>query len=172
MKTLPLIFATLALSATIAVAETNPRWIRQNSISPDGQKIAFVYQGDIFIVSSEGGQAMQLTTNEAHDTEPIWSPDGKYIVFASYREGSKDIWAMPSKGGTPYRLSDFGGRETPFTISPQGKLYFGANIQEDLKSSVFPVTINSIALIFKNLLMPLWRAKLFQSPSGAPFHYQ
>ena len=71
MKTLPLIFATLALSATIAVAETNPRWIRQNSISPDGQKIAFVYQGDIFIVSSEGGQAMQLTTNEAHDTEPI-----------------------------------------------------------------------------------------------------
>ena len=166
MKTLPLIFATLALSATIAVAETNPRWIRQNSISPDGQKIAFVYQGDIFIVSSEGGEAMQLTTNEAHDTEPIWSPDGKYIVFASYREASKDIWAMPSKGGTPYRLTDFGGRETPFTISPQGRLYFGANIQEDLKSNAFPGDNKLYSIDFQKSLDAAMAGKALPTPVG------
>lgn len=135
---LPLIIASLALSATIAVAQSTPRWIRQNAISPDGQKIAFVYQGDIFVVSAQGGEATRLTTNQAHDTEPVWSPDGKHIAFASFREGSKDIWAVAAEGGTPYRLTDFGGKENPLTISPEGILYFSANIQEDITSSVFP----------------------------------
>ena len=130
-----LIAAALAVAAT---AQTSPRWLRQNAISPDGSKIVFVYQGDLFTVPVEGGDARQLTSNPAHDADPVWTPDGKYIVFASWREGSKDIWIVPSEGGTPKRLTSFGGRETPLTVAPDGTLYLSANIQEDMQSCVFP----------------------------------
>ena len=93
--------ALAAILCAVAVANETPRWLRQNSISPDGSKVAFVYQGDIWMVPAAGGEAVQLTTNPAHDTEPLWSPDGQYVIFASYREGSKDIWAVSIKGGIP-----------------------------------------------------------------------
>ena len=127
-----------ALLTLAASAQTTPRWLRQNAISPDASKIVFVYQGDLFIVPVAGGEATQLTSNPAHDTEPVWTPDGKFVVFASWREDSKDIWAIPADGGTPVRLTTFGGRETPLTVAPDGTLYFTANIQEDPQSSVFP----------------------------------
>ena len=132
-----LIFGASALLC-IAAPSSEARWLRQNAISPDGNTIAFVYQGDIFTVPAGGGLARQITTNPAHDTEPLWSPDGKYIVFASFREGSKDIWAIPAEGGSPLRLTDFGGAENPLAVTPDGRVIFASNIQEDPVSSVFP----------------------------------
>ena len=133
-----LLIAALLLACAAAKAQTGPRWLRQNAISPDGKTIAFVYQGDIFLVPSEGGEAVQLTYNPAHDTSPIWSRDGKLVVFTSLREGSRDIWAIPSEGGNPFRITDFGGGENPLAISADGTLYFSSAIQEDLLSSGFP----------------------------------
>ena len=121
--------ALAAILCAVAVANETPRWLRQNSISPDGSKVAFVYQGDIWMVPAAGGEAVQLTTNPAHDTEPLWSPDGQYVIFASYREGSKDIWAVSIKGGAPKRLTDYGGAQTPFAVSADGKIFFGAFYQ-------------------------------------------
>ena len=138
MKLFNTLLAALMFTAAVSSAQTAPRWLRQNAVSPDGSRIAFVYQGDIFLVPSEGGEAVQLTSNEAHDTEPLWTPDGKYVVFASFREGSKDIWAVPAEGGRPWRLTDFGGRETPLTVAPDGTVYFAGNLQESTVSSVFP----------------------------------
>lgn len=135
-----LISAVLAVSTICAFASTDntPRWLRQSAISPDGNTVVFVYQGDLYSVPATGGQARQLTTNPAHDTEPVWTPDGKHIVFASYREGSKDIWAMPAEGGTPVRLTTYNGVETPLAVGSDGLVYFKASIQEDPVSSMFP----------------------------------
>ncbi len=131
--------AVLVLASLLsATAQTTPRWLRQNSISPDGSAVAFVYQGDIYRVPVAGGEAVRLTTNPAHDTEPLWSPDGKYIIFASFREGQKDIWAIPSAGGEPRRLTDYGGEQTPFCVSPSGDIYFGGNLGESASSAAFP----------------------------------
>lgn len=52
-------------------------------ISPNCETIAFTYKGDIYTVPVNGGKATQLTTHPAHDTQPIWSPNGKKIAFAS-----------------------------------------------------------------------------------------
>ena len=60
------------------------------------------------------------------------------LIFASYREGQKDIWAVPTEGGKPKRLTDFGGAETPLAVSPQGILYYAAAYQTDAASSAFP----------------------------------
>ena len=88
-----------ALSAVAALADA-PLWIRDVAISPDGQTIAFTYKGDIFSVPSGGGAARQLTTNEAFDSKPVWTPDGKRIVFRSDREGGDDIFIMNANGGS------------------------------------------------------------------------
>ena len=61
-------------------AQDNPLWMRYCAISPDGTTIAFTYKGDIYTVPSTGGRASQITTNPAHDTKPIWSPNGSAVL--------------------------------------------------------------------------------------------
>ena len=81
----------LLLVANLSYAQENPRWLRQSAISPDGKTVAFAFQGDIFTVSSSGGQALQITSSPSYDGNPIWSADGSKLVFSSYRDGSKDV---------------------------------------------------------------------------------
>ena len=147
-----LLAALAAIICTLAIANETPRWLRQNAISPDGSTVAFVYQGDIWLVPATGGEATQLTTNPAHDTEPLWSPDGKYVIFASFREGQKDLWAISIEGGRPKRLSDYGGAQTPYAVSKDGKILFGAYYQELASSSAFPGATNLYALDFAEAL--------------------
>ena len=147
------IIAVSALLLTLtSIANESPRWLRQNAISPDGKTVAFVYQGDIFIVPSTGGEAVQLTTNPAHDTEPRWSPDGKYVIFASYREGQKDLWAVSLEGGSPARLTDYGGAQTPYAVSKDGKIIFSAYYQESAMTSAFPGQASLYSLDFAEAL--------------------
>ncbi len=121
-----------------ASGENAPLWLRRNCISPDGKEIVFNYQGDLYIVSTEGGKARQLTTNPAYDTDPIWTPDGKSIVFSSYRERSKDIFIMPAEGGVPRRLTAHPGNEIPLAVLRDGSILFKAAIQQDAAYGDFP----------------------------------
>ena len=118
--------------------ENNTGWLRKSAISPDGKRIAFSYQGDIFVVSSEGGLARQLTSSAAYESDPVWAPDGKQIVFTSSREGSKDIWRIGIGGGTPARITTYQGGETPLCVTPDGKVLFSAVIGIDPKTCAFP----------------------------------
>ena len=127
-----------AASSLAANVQDSPLWIRKNNISPDGSKIAFCYKGDIFIVPSEGGRAFQLTSNPAYDSDPIWTPDGKQIVFSSYREGGKDIFAVSADGGTAKRLTTWSGKETPLAVTDDGEVWFSAAIQQDATYGNFP----------------------------------
>ena len=76
--------------------QAGPLWMRYPKISPDGKQIVFSYKGDIYVVSSDGGEARQLTTHPAHESHPVWSPDGKQIAFTSDRFGNFDIFVMPA----------------------------------------------------------------------------
>ena len=91
-----LAFTVLAY-ATILAQET-PRWLRQSALSPDGKTVAFCYQGDIFTVSANGGEARQITSSSYYESDPVWSTDGKQLIFSSFREGSKDVWAARADG--------------------------------------------------------------------------
>ncbi len=136
-KSLLTLSAFLMLAASMS-AQDSPLWLRRNAISPDGKEIAFTYKGDIYIVDSEGGRARQITTNSAYDSNPLWTEDGENIIFSSYREGSKDIYRVSAKGGTPARLTSHTGNETPMAVMPDGSVIFSAAIQQDVNYGDFP----------------------------------
>ena len=137
MKKQLLMIAGLAL-AGIAGAQKSPLWTRYCALSPDGSTIAFCYKGDIYTVSPQGGKAMQLTTNAAYDTHPVWSPDGTRIAFASDRGGSLDIYVVSKDGGTPKRLTTHSGNETPIAFSDNGHVLYEASLMPDAKDMAFP----------------------------------
>ena len=64
-KTLFSLLIAVIFAAGTAEGQETPGWLRKNSISPDGSRIAFSYKGDIFVVPVSGGRALQLTTNAA-----------------------------------------------------------------------------------------------------------
>ena len=130
------VIAGLLLALTVS-AQTNPLWMRFNAISPDGQTIAFSYKGDLFTVSSQGGTAHQLTSNDAYDAYPVWSPDGQSIAFASAREGSLDVFLIARDGGTPKRLTTDSGNETPLCFLDNAIVLFEATNMPSAKSILF-----------------------------------
>ena len=89
----------LFFAGITAFLQENPLWLRYPAISPNGKTVVFSYQGDLYKVPSEGGQANPLTLHEAYDYMPVWSRDGKWIAFASDRYGNFDVFVMPSSGG-------------------------------------------------------------------------
>lgn len=142
MKKITALILTAALAcgaaSGLATAQETPKWVRKNCISPDGTKIAFSYKGDIFVVPATGGRALQITTNEAFDSSPMWTADSKKIVFTSYREKSRDIFITSCEGGAPKRLTFHPGHETLQAVLPDGKILFTANIQQNVNFDGFP----------------------------------
>lgn len=122
-----LAISLLATGIFATSAAENARWLRDVAISPDGTKIAFTYKGDIFTVPAGGGRATQITSNSEYDGMPVWTPDGKRIVFMSTREGSDDIFITSSEGGKPRRLTTNSGNEKPLTFINDSTLLFNAS---------------------------------------------
>ena len=137
-------FAVMALLLSLNLhASEDATWMRYSTISPDGTQIAFSFKGDIYTVPVSGGRATQITTNPAHDTRPIWSPNGQKIVFASDRMGSMDIFIVDKEGGIPTRLTTHSGNENPIVFKDNEHVLFQANIlpaAEDMQfaSAQFP----------------------------------
>ena len=126
------------LAATLTVGAQNaPLWMRHSAISPDGKTIAFAYKGDIFTVPSAGGDATQLTSNSAFDSEPIWSPDGSKIAFMSDRNGGMDVYVMDRRGGAPTRLTTNSGREKPIAFKDNNTVLFSAALMPETESIIF-----------------------------------
>ena len=71
----------------------------QATWSPHGHRIAYwgVWKGgqrDIWTIPAYGGEPEGVTNDEALDWNPVWSPDGSYLYFASDRGGSMNLWRV------------------------------------------------------------------------------
>jgi tricorn protease len=119
--------------------QSTPLWLRYPAISPDGKSVAFSFEGHLFTVPSAGGVAQPLTAGPAHDTAPIWSPDGKLIAFASDRFGHYNVFLVSVEGGPTRRLTSYATDEIPTGFTPDGKyVVFSAHRMQSAKSSQFP----------------------------------
>src|SRR6201984_793931 len=94
-------------------------------VSPDGKTIVFELLGDIYTLPIEGGQAKLVDGGMAFDSQPKFSPDGKWIALLSDREGTENVWIMKADGSEPKQVSKDPNREfaSP-SWSPDGKYIF------------------------------------------------
>jgi tricorn protease len=79
--------------------------VRYPSIDPLGKNIAFVFQGDIWVMNLENKQTNRITIHNAYDALPVWSPDGEQIAFSSNRFGSMDVFVINKNGSGLKRLT-------------------------------------------------------------------
>ena len=116
---------TLAFLLPLAAqAQDTDPLMRHPSLSPDGQTIAFSYQGDIWTVPVEGGRAVRLTVHEAYEAHPRWRPDGSQIAFISDRFGNDDLYVMDADGSTPTRLTYHSTDDALGSWTTDGRLLF------------------------------------------------
>ena len=80
------------------------RLLRYPSIM--GDRVAFVYAGDIWTVSADGGTAKRVTSfPEGFEIFPKISPDGQWIAFSGEYDGTRQVYVVPYEGGEPRRLT-------------------------------------------------------------------
>ncbi len=100
---LVVVAAFIAAAALPASAE-EARLLRYPHIM--GDKVAFVYAGDIWTVSAGGGNANRVTSMpEGLEVFPKISPDGKWIAFSGEYAGTRQVYVVPFDGGVPKRLT-------------------------------------------------------------------
>ncbi|MEE9372896.1 MAG: S41 family peptidase [Saprospiraceae bacterium] len=98
--------------------------VRTPALSPDGSRISFTFQGDIWSASSNGGIARRLTIHPSYESHPQWSTDGSKIVFQGFRWNNNDIYVMNASGGKPKRLTYHSTSDTYPQWSNDGSITF------------------------------------------------
>ncbi|MGC8916832.1 MAG: S41 family peptidase [Thermoanaerobaculum sp.] len=81
--------------------------------SPDGRAVVFSFQGDLWSVPAEGGQAQRLTADPGYDWGAVWDASGRYLAFASDRQGSDDVLLLSWPDGRTRRLTFHEAADVP-----------------------------------------------------------
>ncbi len=100
------LLALVPLLATLAFAQT--KLLRYPDIQ--GDRVAFVYAGDLWSASVEGGRAIRLTAHEGLELFPKFSPDGQWIAFTGQYDGDEQVYVIPADGGEPRQLTFYPAR--------------------------------------------------------------
>ncbi|MBI5463803.1 MAG: S9 family peptidase, partial [Ignavibacteriales bacterium] len=150
------------------------------AFSPDSKEIAFERNtdpmiaastnNDIWIVPVAGGEAKKITTNPANDSQPLYSPDGKYIAYramkrAGFESDQNDLMLYERATGAVSNLTadaDFSVNDVVW--SPDSRsIYFNA---EDKGSvSIFKLSVREKKTT--TVLGKAWNTALRLSPDGA-----
>ena len=101
--------------------------------SPDGKWATYVVSSvdttkdkrnaDVWMVSMDGKETVQLTNTPDGESKPRFSPDGKYISFVSARQGATkpQLWLLDRRGGEAQKLTDLKNDLDDYEWAPDGK---------------------------------------------------
>ena len=109
----------LAGISLIAGSEARPILAQKPALNQT--HVVFVYAGDLWKVSREGGSAQRLTSGPGIETCPVFSPDGTSIAFTGEYDGNVDVFIMPAEGGEPRRLTWHPASDITLGWTPDGK---------------------------------------------------
>ncbi len=118
------LLTAFVVSLSFSLTAQNDPLINVPSLNSNGTRIAFNYQGDIWVADIHGNNAKRLTVHEAYDTNPLWSKDDKYIAFNSNRYGNNDIFLISPEGGKPKRLTFHSAGDVITDFSGNGEILF------------------------------------------------
>ncbi|MFL5619283.1 MAG: protein kinase domain-containing protein [Gemmatimonadaceae bacterium] len=115
--------STTALPAR-SITEGN-QTVEALAVSPDGKWIAFDSNQEgrqqIFKVSVEGGDPIQVTRDSADHFNPSWSGDGRFIAYHSLRHGNRDVYVTAADGTDARDVTGYPGHEMGPALSPDGR---------------------------------------------------
>jgi dipeptidyl aminopeptidase/acylaminoacyl peptidase len=105
--------------------------------SPDGKWVAYTvnttdvekdkHNRDVWMVSWDGKEQVQLTSSKDNESTPRWSPDGKYLAFLASRGDEDDkkkgaqVWLLNRSGGEALQLTDIKGGVDDYAWSPDSR---------------------------------------------------
>lgn len=95
----------LFFSGIIGYSQTAGETLLLRSPSVSDSTVVFNYASDVWITGIEGDDAKRLTVDEGVESNPVISPDGKWVAFTGSYDGNTDVYVIPSGGGTPLRLT-------------------------------------------------------------------
>jgi serine/threonine-protein kinase len=89
-------------------------------LSPDGLKVAFSSDSDIYIYDLERETTPRLTVT-GHAVNAVWAPDGKHLVFLSNGNGFGFFWVRSDGAGEPEQVLQGPNGMIPWSFSPDGR---------------------------------------------------
>jgi dipeptidyl aminopeptidase/acylaminoacyl peptidase len=126
-------FGATGLAAQSGITAEQAAGMRQLgsvSISPDGRWVLYTVttadmkasttNADLWLVPASGGESIRLTNGKTMDDQGQWSPDGKWIVFGSTRDGRPQLYKISPFGGEAVKLTDSKAGVRSFAWSPDG----------------------------------------------------
>lgn len=128
-----LICLLAAMAMPLVYGQVSARLMRNADVSTE--QIAFIYGGDIWIMSKDGGTAHQLTNSPGEESWPRFSPNGTELAFSASYNGNMDLFVMPSGGGVPTRVTYNSFDDRMVEWHPDGKRLLFASKKESGRQS-------------------------------------
>jgi len=153
-----------------AQAQPGPLLLQQPTMSKT--QIVFVYAGELWSVSRKGGDAIRLTTGVGIQSDPHFSPDGKWIAFTGDYGGNPDVYVVSAEGGVPKRLTYHPAPDIAIGWTPDGKnVLFYSSRDSFANGSGNLFTISIAGGLAEKLPFPLAFEGSY-SPSGTEIAYR
>ena len=89
--------------------------------SPDSGELIYSMAGSLWRQKVGTRSARQLTAAAAYDYQPDWSPDGRWVVYSSYRDDAVELWLLDLSSGASHPLTRNGAVNVEPRFSPDGK---------------------------------------------------
>lgn len=132
-------------------AQDHASFLTDPAVSPDGSKIVFVYESDLWMVDNQGGTAHRLTAMTGDESLPRFSPDGGWLAFSSTQNGNADIYIMPIGGGNVRQMTFHDGNDYADSWSWDSQtLYFTSDRQNTFGAYKVPVTGGTAVRLFSD----------------------
>ncbi len=84
--------------------------VSHSSLSPDGKRVAFISFASgvshVWTQNIDGSDLRQITTTGDSHSWPVWSPDGRFLVYSEARGGDQQTWIAASDGTSAHKLVD------------------------------------------------------------------
>ncbi len=89
--------------------------------SPDSTELIYAMAGSLWRQKIGSNVAQQLTAPAGYDYQPDWSPDGRWVIYCSYRDDAVELWILDLSSGTARPLTKNGAVNVEPRFSPDGK---------------------------------------------------
>ena len=139
-RSVALVAAAFCAGLTLsAAAET--RFLQQPDAS--AEHLVFVYAGDLWLADRDGTDPRRLTSDPASESEPHFSPGGRFVAFTANYNGNDDVYVIPVDGGPAKRLTYHPGDDIVRGWSPGGEVLFlsGRNVNRRRGERLYTVSL-------------------------------